>query len=178
MAEPIPYPGEGSAPVTNVVPSKTQPFFGHKAGNYMPDSGPSDKVHANTTEEYVKRGKALLARVTGEWVSNGAVARWDNSNIQDGIGSGSDSYRMYWGAGRANEGWPTRSQWVSFQNMFDNNKGLMQSSCSWMGVPNDSGPEIVRPVLRLIIRRKSFVNTAVTRAPSGTLSNRLPARLA
>jgi len=29
---------------------------------------------------------------------------------------------MYWGAGRANEGWPTRNQWVSFENMFNNNK--------------------------------------------------------
>lgn len=142
VAEPIPYPGAGSAPVTKVVPTKTQPFFGHKAGNYMPDSGASDQVRANTTEEYVKRGKALLARVTGEYVSNSAVARWDNSNIEDGIGDGSDSYTMYWGAGRANEGWPTRSQWVSFENMFNNNKNLMENSCSWMGVPNDSGPEI------------------------------------
>jgi hypothetical protein len=49
---------------------------------------------------------------------------------------------MYWGAGRANEGWPTRSQWVSFENMFNNNKNVMFSSCSQFGVPNDSGPEV------------------------------------
>lgn len=50
---------------------------------------------------------------------------------------------LFQGAGRANEGWPTRSQWVSFENMFNNNKNIMFGSCSTWGVPNDSGPEVV-----------------------------------
>ncbi|KAK0614899.1 exo-beta-1,3-glucanase, partial [Bombardia bombarda] len=82
------------------------------------------------------------ARAVGEFVSNPADARWDNSNINDGIGNGQDVYTMHWGAGTAGEGWPTRSQWVSFENMFNNNKNLMFSSCSQFGQPNDSGPEI------------------------------------
>lgn len=54
---------------------------------------------------------------------------------------------IFQGAGRADEGWPTRSQWVSFENMFNNNKNIMFGSCSTWGVPNDSGPEVVSRAL-------------------------------
>lgn len=130
VAEPIPFPPEATAAVTTVTKTADLPFFGHKAGNYMPDS-------------LLNATRTIAARVTGEWVSLSGVARWDNSNIDDGIGSGSDSYHMYWGAGRSNEGWPTRSQWVSFRNMFDNNKQLMGSACSQYGQAADTGGEVV-----------------------------------
>ncbi|KAH8904705.1 hypothetical protein BR93DRAFT_960804 [Coniochaeta sp. PMI_546] len=114
-------------------------YYGHKAGNYQPTTA---NVNATKTTSDLHARVLNAARAVGEYVSNSALARFDNSNINDGIGNGQDVYKMYWGAGRANEGWPTRSQWVSFENMFNNNKNIMFSSCSTWGVPNDSGPEV------------------------------------
>lgn len=38
---------------------------------------------------------------------------------------------------------PTKEQWVSFQDMFDNNKPAMFGSCGWKNWgPDDNGPEI------------------------------------
>lgn len=45
----------------------------------------------------------------------GALARYDNDNIQDGVGDGVDQYIMYTGNG---DNFPQRSQWVSFENMY------------------------------------------------------------
>ena len=38
-------------------------------------------------------------------------------NNQDGIGSGSRSYKYYSGSGTPAAGWPAQNQWVSFENM-------------------------------------------------------------
>ena len=85
------------------------PFFGHKDGNFQPQkAAPSNLTWTSTR---------FSKRAPGETVQNGADARFDNSNIQDGIGDGSDSYTMYWGGGASSEGWPTRDKWVSFENM-------------------------------------------------------------
>ncbi|KAH8893454.1 hypothetical protein GQ53DRAFT_860596 [Thozetella sp. PMI_491] len=108
-------------------PLTTLPYFGHKAGNFQPDSTTS---------------KNVTKRDTGEWVSIPNLARWDTSNIQDGIGQGTDQYIMRWGSGQVSAGWPARSQWVSFQQMFDYNKNLMFSSCSQWNMPNNSGDEV------------------------------------
>lgn len=125
-----------SATVKPAAAPTSPAYFGHKAGNYQPTT------NATKTTSDLHARVLNAARAVGEWVQNSALARWDNSNINDGVGDGSDTYHMYWGAGRANEGWPTRSQWVSFENMFNNNKNIMFGSCSTWGVPNDSGPEV------------------------------------
>lgn len=59
----------------------------------------------------------LEDRSTGGRVQNGAIARFDNSNIKDGSGGGKDEYRMYNGNGSTGNGWPDKSQWVSFEDM-------------------------------------------------------------
>lgn len=41
----------------------------------------------------------------------------DTGNIHDGIGAGTDLYKMYTGDGSATTGWPTKDQWVSFEDM-------------------------------------------------------------
>ncbi|OAA70056.1 hypothetical protein LEL_09872 [Akanthomyces lecanii RCEF 1005] len=84
----------------------------------------------------------LEDRSTGGKVQNSAIARFDNSNNKDGSGAGKDEYRMYYGNGSTGNGWPDKSKWVSFEDMFNNNKNAMFNSCSWMGVPNNSGPEV------------------------------------
>ncbi|KAB5518149.1 hypothetical protein GE09DRAFT_1066138 [Coniochaeta sp. 2T2.1] len=137
VVEGTPFPPSLTARPTALPTSPA--YFGHKAGNYMPST---DNVNATKTTSDLAARVLQVARDVGEWVSNSALARFDNSNIQDGIGNGQDKYTMYWGAGRQNEGWPVRSQWVSFENMFNNNKNLMFGSCSTWGVPNNSGPEI------------------------------------
>ena len=99
FASAVPYPPE--ATVQPTIPSDFHPFFGNKKGNFQPTS-------------VSKRG--LSERETGGWVENGNVAVW-TINDEDGIGGGSDSYTMYWGDGSAGDGWPTRSNWVSFTEM-------------------------------------------------------------
>lgn len=84
----------------------------------------------------------LDRRQTGEKVSNGNVANYNTNNIQDGVGNGVDSYTMYWGDGSTSQGWPDKSKWVSFENMFNNYKNTMFHSCEWMNVPDNSGPEV------------------------------------
>lgn len=67
----------------------------------------------------------------------------DSVNNQDGIGAGSTSYTYYTGDGTPNDGWPSVSQWVSFEDMFNNNKNSMFASCENNdGVANDSGEEV------------------------------------
>lgn len=60
---------------------------------------------------------SVSARQLSGHVDNGAVANWNADNINDGIGGGRDEYRMYWGSGSTSDGWPDRSQWVSFVDM-------------------------------------------------------------
>ncbi|KAJ6786127.1 hypothetical protein PWT90_02483 [Aphanocladium album] len=85
---------------------------------------------------------ALDARQLGGKVSNGAIANWNPDNINDGVGGGKDEYNMYWGDGSTGAGWPDRSRWVSFVDMFNNYKNQMFNSCSWQGQANNSGPEV------------------------------------
>ena len=127
------------------IPKPATPFYGHKGGNFSPAS-PVSAEHAatnSTDNETVEYVRSIMNRAPGGVVNHSSVRRCDNSNINEGIGGGSDSYRMYWGAGRANEGWPQRSQWVSFEPMFNRNKVIMENSCGQFGQPNNSGPEIV-----------------------------------
>lgn len=106
VADPAPYPPSITESPSPVSVHKL-PFFGHKSGNYQPNT------HSSNATKTHKPGK----RETGEWVQIPADARWDNTNIQDGIGNGWDGYTMHWGSGGSWDGWPTRNNWVSFQNM-------------------------------------------------------------
>lgn len=126
FAAAIPYPPEAT-----VVPTKPDhpAFFGNKHGNFQ-------KYNATLTPT-----KTLKTRAKGGVVTGGAQVTTINDN--DGIGAGSDSYTMYWGDGSLGAGWPTKEQWVSFEDMFNANKAIMFSSCGWNGWgADDSGPEI------------------------------------
>lgn len=122
LASPAPF-------VTTPVPDHvklhhTKPVNG---GNFMPG-------HTSAVER----------RDTGEWVNNANIATWNSNVIQDGVGDGVDSYTMYWGSGSTADGWPDKSRWVSFENMFNNYKNQMFQSCGWENPPqpNNSGPEV------------------------------------
>ncbi|KOS22261.1 hypothetical protein ESCO_001554 [Escovopsis weberi] len=109
------------------VPTKTSPDFPQPA---------VAEAEVNKVELH-----PLLTRATGEWV-NSPLANWNSGNIQDGVGNGVDRYVTYLGDGTTSQGWPAQSQWVSFENMFNNYKAQMSSSCSAWGQAGDSGPEI------------------------------------
>lgn len=70
----------------------SRPFFGHVAGNYMPGTGSTNATQANS--ELAAR-VLRAARAVGETVQDSAIARFDNSNINDGVGDGQDVYTMY-----------------------------------------------------------------------------------
>lgn len=122
----VPYPPEA----TVKPPKPAHPaFFGNKHGNFQP---------YNVT---LTPSRTLKPRAEGGVVTGGAAVTTINN--QDGIGAGSDSYTMYWGDGSLQAGWPTKEQWVSFEDMFNNNKAIMFSSCGWNSWgADDSGPEI------------------------------------
>ncbi|KAK1249604.1 hypothetical protein MKX08_009607 [Trichoderma sp. CBMAI-0020] len=138
-----PYPpsiGKGpTAPVPDTVDFSPKKPNG---GNYMPSK--SNKAPASKTSDApAANGGKLRVRATGEQVTNG-LARFDNSNITDGVGDGVDQYTMYFGDGSTGAGWPDQSRWVSFENMFNNYKNQMFASCQNLETPqaNDSGPEV------------------------------------
>jgi hypothetical protein len=113
-----PYPPSVAEPAKSSLPDTF--VWTPKApggGNYMP-SRTSSK--ASRTVGHAPRIAAAVEkarRATGETVSNSNVARYDNSNINDGVGDGTDSYTLYLGDGSTGAGWPAQSEWVSFENM-------------------------------------------------------------
>ncbi|KAL1625209.1 hypothetical protein SLS56_007404 [Neofusicoccum ribis] len=125
LSSAIPYPPEAVSPVNKI----TSPAHGVAFWNGT--THPTKTVNART----------LTRRATGGVVTGGAAV--DAINNQDGIGGGSDSYTMYWGDGSTGAGWPSEDSWVSFEDMFNNNKQIMFSSCGWNGWgADDSGPEV------------------------------------
>lgn len=62
-----------------------------------------------------------------------------SSNIQDGIGAGSDSYKCY-PSGQAGD-FPQAGSWVSFEDMFNANKAIMSVGCANNGWGANDTPE-------------------------------------
>lgn len=62
----------------------------------------------------------VFARDSKAVVTGAAAVPTINNN--DGIGAGSNKYKYYSGDGSTGAGWPAKSQWVSFVDMFNNNK--------------------------------------------------------
>lgn len=99
-------------------------LIAHAGGAPYPTSAKVTPVAtANRLQGNFQSGRNLTGlanpvnHVTGEKVHSAAVARFDNSNVHDGIGGGSDTYTTYKGNGGIAAGWPTRAKWVSFENM-------------------------------------------------------------
>ncbi|RFU72700.1 glycoside hydrolase [Trichoderma arundinaceum] len=138
----VPYPPSATSNPKQHVPGKH--VYPHKkvnGGNYQP-SHTSKSTASKTSAAPAVYKNQDSKRTSGETVNN-AVARFDNTNILDGVGDGVDSYTLYLGDGTTGSGWPDQSRWVSFENMFNNYKNIMFSSCENIaGQANDSGPEV------------------------------------
>lgn len=87
-------------------------------GNYMPSDPSYTRVTRTSPAAPGAAAVEITRRATGEKVSNGAVARFDNNNIKDGVGSGTDTYTLHLGSGSTSDGWPDKSKWVSFEDMY------------------------------------------------------------
>lgn len=124
-----PYPPEATVePPTPKHPA----FFGNKHGNFQ---------HYNATATPTRSTHEIIARAKGGVVTGGARVTTINNN--DGIGAGQDRYITYYGDGSQGSGWPLKQNWVSFEQMFNNNKAIMFSACGWNGWGvDDSGSEV------------------------------------
>ncbi|OCL09298.1 carbohydrate-binding module family 50 protein [Glonium stellatum] len=86
---------------------------------------------------------SLSTLVFGAPVPSTHSSRNTAASIHSLVERSADSYTVYGGNGDVSEGWPSQSSWVSsFDTLFNNNKAIMQSSCSQWNVPNDSASEI------------------------------------
>lgn len=61
-----------------------------------------------------------------------------------------DQYRFYTGDGSTNAGWPSQSQWGSYDEIWNANVPLMQRSCGWNGWGQDNSPEEIANINRAI----------------------------
>ncbi|KAL7940174.1 hypothetical protein V8C42DRAFT_338325 [Trichoderma barbatum] len=86
----------------------------------------------------------ISTREIGGKVTNKALARFDNSNIEDGVGNGTDWYHLYLGNGSTAAGWPSKDKWVSFEDMFNNYKLQMYVACQYLNwrLPNNDIAEV------------------------------------
>ncbi|UKZ80076.1 hypothetical protein TrVFT333_007841 [Trichoderma virens FT-333] len=86
----------------------------------------------------------IAAREIGGKVTNKNLARFDNSNIEDGVGNGTDWYHLYLGNGSVAAGWPSKDKWVSFEDMFNNYKLQMYVACQYLNwrLPNNDIAEV------------------------------------
>lgn len=117
-----PYPPDA----TSAVPAPTGTlFFGNKGGNFQP-SQTVKGVHVDATGGQVTNSNLAVTSIVND----------------DGVEPGKDAYTFYSGDGTTGDGWPAKSEWISFEDMFNNNKVEMSSSCGNFKVPDDSGPEV------------------------------------
>jgi hypothetical protein len=97
----------------------------------------------------------MMKRQSGEVVTGGAATT--SVNDQDGSAAPVDQYIYYTGDGSDGAGWPDRSKWSSYEDLWNANVPLMQQSCGWNGWgANDSADEI------------SAINTAIEAVAAAT----------
>jgi len=84
---------------------------------------------------------ALQARATGGQVTDPNV-QVSSINGEDGVGAGVDAYTFYQGDGSLGAGWPDKTQWASFEEMFNANRPTIAISCDQFGQADPSDDEI------------------------------------
>lgn len=98
---------------------------------------------------------SLSKRQTGEAVTGGAATTTVNDS--DSTAPAIDQYIAYRGDGSTAQGWPDRSQWASYVDLWNANVQLMQVECEWQSWgDNDSADEI------------AAINTAIEQVAGAT----------
>ncbi|OCK78407.1 carbohydrate-binding module family 50 protein [Lepidopterella palustris CBS 459.81] len=93
---------------------------------------------------FILAAGSLSTLVSGAPVPSTFSARNAFASLRSLVERNSDTYTTYGGDGLVSQGWPAQSDWVSsFDTMlFNNNKGIMTSSCSEWNVADNSDSEI------------------------------------
>lgn len=94
-----------------------------------------------TTQKKVARvDDPSSAQVTNQAAFDSGAANNNNSNIQDSSVAPVDAYNCYYGDA---SGFPDKSKWISFEDMFNGYKPAMAQGCSNLGIsPDDTGEQI------------------------------------
>ena len=90
------------------VPAGKPASLGKREGNFQP---------ARSAHSAPVKSARNAKRQTGETVDISVDAVWTINDYTDGIGNGVDQYKMYYGDGSSADGWPTREDWVTFDDM-------------------------------------------------------------
>ncbi|PWY74217.1 hypothetical protein BO83DRAFT_408078 [Aspergillus eucalypticola CBS 122712] len=111
-------------------------FFNYLAVGSLAGIAAAAPLGTRTLE--VEEGEQLASRSTNAVVSVSALAV---TSINDSVGksSGSNSYTMYTGDGSTADGWPAKSDWLSFDAMWEANEdAVIANSCSNNGWGQDN----------------------------------------
>ncbi|KAH8810978.1 hypothetical protein F5884DRAFT_263494 [Xylogone sp. PMI_703] len=81
------------------------------------------------------------AKVTNGQAFNTGAGNNNNGNIYDGTGNGgTDTYNCYYGGWQS---YPPSSQWIQFDDMFNQYKDVMKQGCGNLGIsPQDTDEQI------------------------------------
>ncbi|RFU36325.1 hypothetical protein B7463_g114, partial [Scytalidium lignicola] len=104
------------------------------------NSGVSITHHANNTLVSLVSNPSA-AQVTSSQAFSSGAGNTNNANIYDGTGTGgSDTYNCYYGSW---ENYPPSSEWIEFDDMFNQYKPVMAQGCGNLGLsPEDTGEQI------------------------------------
>ncbi|GKZ87356.1 hypothetical protein AnigIFM59636_003775 [Aspergillus niger] len=111
-------------------------FFNYLAVGSLAGIAVAAPLGTRTLE--VEAGEHLASRSTNAVVTVSALAV---SSVNDSVGksSGSNSYKKYTGDGSTADGWPAKSDWLSFDAMWEANKdSIIAKSCSNNGWGQDN----------------------------------------
>ncbi|XRM42207.1 hypothetical protein ABZX51_005434 [Aspergillus tubingensis] len=111
-------------------------FFNYLAVGSLAGIAAAAPLGTRTLE--VEEGEQLASRSTNAVVSVSALAV---TSVNDSVGksSGSNSYTKYTGDGSTADGWPAKSDWLSFDAMWEANKeAVIAKSCSNNGWGQDN----------------------------------------
>ncbi|EEA19834.1 hypothetical protein TMatcc_009975 [Talaromyces marneffei ATCC 18224] len=102
----------------------------------LASAAPLPGRHVSVRKDIVEDTKRTLGSVVSSAVAVITV------NDNDGIANGVDQYTQYAGDGSVAAGWPSSSQWVSFQDMWETSKPSIATSCAQFNQPNPTDEEI------------------------------------
>ncbi|PYH71854.1 uncharacterized protein BO88DRAFT_442343 [Aspergillus vadensis CBS 113365] len=111
-------------------------FFNYLAVGSLAGIAAAAPLGTRTLE--VEAGEQLASRSTNAVVTVSALAV---TSVNDSVGksSGSNSYTKYTGDGSTADGWPAKSDWLSFDAMWEANKdAVIANSCSNNGWGEDN----------------------------------------
>lgn len=79
--------------------------------------------------------------------ASGGATHGSVNDTKDGIGAGTDSYKYY--QGKASK-FPNHTLWISFEDMWNNNRDNIKQSCGWLNYGEDDSDEEIQDIYNAI----------------------------